>query len=157
MVSPRWARIGRGETWKNVEEGGNYLAIANDAGAAPGRFDDAYSPARRPIRQGAVALGVALLLVIGFSLAIGGGSYIMKLNHRCENPCARGGTEFSIWKAHDKGEFFTPSSLVQRTLNVIKPERGPVFDLVRGSGGMVVQSSHFGSQIMVEMKRLRIA
>lgn len=51
--------------------------------------------------------------------------------------------EFSIQKAHDNGEFFTPSSLVQTIVNVIEPDHGIVFDPACGSGGMFVQSSHF--------------
>jgi type I restriction enzyme M protein len=51
--------------------------------------------------------------------------------------------EFSIQKAHDNGEFFTPSSLVQMIVNVIEPHHGKVFDPACGSGGMFVQSSHF--------------
>ena len=51
--------------------------------------------------------------------------------------------EFSIQKAHDNGEFFTPSSLVQTIVNVIEPDNGIVFDPACGSGGMFVQSSHF--------------
>jgi type I restriction enzyme M protein len=50
--------------------------------------------------------------------------------------------EFSMQKAHDNGEFFTPSSLVQTIVNVIEPDRGTVFDPACGSGGMFVQSSH---------------
>lgn len=50
---------------------------------------------------------------------------------------------FSIQKAHDNGEFFTPSSLVQMLVNVIEPDHGKVFDPACGSGGMFVQSSHF--------------
>lgn len=51
--------------------------------------------------------------------------------------------KFSIQKAHDNGEFFTPSSLVQMIVNVIEPNHGKVFDPACGSGGMFVQSSHF--------------
>jgi len=51
--------------------------------------------------------------------------------------------EFSIQKAHDNGEFFTPSSIVQTIVNVIEPNHGTVFDPACGSGGMFVQSSHF--------------
>ena len=36
--------------------------------------------------------------------------------------------KFSIQKAHDNGEFFTPSSLVQTIVNVIEPDHGTVFD-----------------------------
>ncbi len=32
--------------------------------------------------------------------------------------------QFSIQKAHDNGEFFTPPSLVQRIVNVIEPDMG---------------------------------
>ena len=54
--------------------------------------------------------------------------------------------KFSIQKAHDNGEFFTPSSLVQTIVNVIEPDHGIVFDPACGSGGMFVQSSHFIEQ-----------
>jgi type I restriction enzyme M protein len=51
--------------------------------------------------------------------------------------------KFPIQKAHDNGEFFTPSSIVQTIVNVIEPDHGTVFDPACGSGGMFVQSSHF--------------
>src|SRR5450759_4873909 len=51
--------------------------------------------------------------------------------------------KFSIQKAHDNGEFFTPSSLVQTIVNVIEPDHGIVFDPAIGSAGMAIQSSHF--------------
>ena len=51
--------------------------------------------------------------------------------------------KFSIQKAHDNGEFFAPSSIVQTLVNVIEPDHGTVFDPACGSGGMSVQSSHF--------------
>lgn len=54
--------------------------------------------------------------------------------------------KFSIQKAHDNGEFFTPSSIVQTIVNVIEPDHGIVFDPACGSGGMFVQSSHFIEQ-----------
>ncbi|HKV96596.1 MAG TPA: N-6 DNA methylase [Gammaproteobacteria bacterium] len=54
--------------------------------------------------------------------------------------------KFSVQKAHDNGEFFTPSSLVQTIVNVIEPDHGTVLDPACGSGGMFVQSSHFIEQ-----------
>jgi type I restriction enzyme M protein len=51
--------------------------------------------------------------------------------------------KFSVQKAHDNGEFFTPSSIVQTIVNVIEPDHGIVLDPACGSGGMFVQSSHF--------------
>ncbi|HNT87083.1 MAG TPA: class I SAM-dependent DNA methyltransferase, partial [Candidatus Hydrogenedentes bacterium] len=54
--------------------------------------------------------------------------------------------KFSIQKAHDNGEFFTPASIVQTIVNVIEPDHGTVFDPACGSGGMFVQSSHFIEQ-----------
>ena len=51
--------------------------------------------------------------------------------------------KFSIQKAHDNGEFFTPFSIVQTIVNVIEPNHGIIFDPASGSGGMFVQSSHF--------------
>ena len=53
---------------------------------------------------------------------------------------------FSIQKAHDNGEFFTPASIVQALVNVIEPDHGIVLDPACGSGGMFVQSSHFIEQ-----------
>lgn len=50
---------------------------------------------------------------------------------------------FSIQKAHDNGEFFTPASIVQTIVNVIEPNHGDILDPACGSGGMFVQSSHF--------------
>src|SRR5262249_32097595 len=44
--------------------------------------------------------------------------------------------KFSVQKAHDNGEFFTPSSLVQLIVDVIEPDHGTVFDPACGSGGM---------------------
>src|SRR5437763_1128141 len=55
--------------------------------------------------------------------------------------------EFSIQTAHDNGEFFTPSSLVQMIVNVIEPDHGTVFDPACGSGGMFVQTSHFIEEV----------
>jgi len=51
--------------------------------------------------------------------------------------------KFSVQKAHDNGEFFTPPSLVQTIVNVIEPNHGMILDPASGSGGMFVQSSHF--------------
>ena len=51
--------------------------------------------------------------------------------------------EFSMQRAHDNGEFFTPPSIVQTIVNVIEPDHGVVLDPAAGSGGMFVQSSHF--------------
>ena len=61
-------------------------------------------------------------------------------------------SRFSIQKAMDDGEFFTPPSLVQMIVNVIEPginkpvdpKAGTiVLDPACGSGGMFVQSSYF--------------
>ena len=54
--------------------------------------------------------------------------------------------QFSVQKAHDNGEFFTPPSLVQLIVNVIEPNRGILLDPACGSGGMFVQTSHFIEQ-----------
>jgi type I restriction enzyme M protein len=51
--------------------------------------------------------------------------------------------KFSIDKAMDNGEFFTPPSLVQLIVNVIEPDHGTIFDPACGSGGMFVQSQYF--------------
>jgi type I restriction enzyme M protein len=52
-------------------------------------------------------------------------------------------TQFADQKAHDNGEFFTPTSIVETIVNVIEPTRGKVIDPACGSGGMFVQSAHF--------------
>lgn len=52
-------------------------------------------------------------------------------------------TQFADQGAHDGGEFFTPTSLVQMIVNVIEPKKGKVLDPACGSGGMFVQSAHF--------------
>jgi type I restriction enzyme M protein len=54
--------------------------------------------------------------------------------------------KFSVQKAHDNGEFFTPPSIVQTIVNVIEPYHGAVFDPATGSGGMFVQSARFVSE-----------
>ena len=64
--------------------------------------------------------------------------------------------KFSVQKAHDNGEFFTSSSIVQTIVNVIEPDHGTVFDPVCGSGGMLVQSSHFIEQERGQSARLPI-
>jgi type I restriction enzyme M protein len=51
--------------------------------------------------------------------------------------------KFAMEGAQDKGEFFTPVSLVQMIVNVIEPNHGFVLDPACGSGGMFVQTSHF--------------
>jgi len=51
--------------------------------------------------------------------------------------------KFAMEGAQDKGEFFTPISLVQTLVNVIEPNNGRVLDPACGSGGMFVQTSHF--------------
>jgi type I restriction enzyme M protein len=51
--------------------------------------------------------------------------------------------KFAAEKAHDGGEFYTPVSIVQTIVNVIEPDHGKVFDPACGSGGMLVQTSHF--------------
>jgi type I restriction enzyme M protein len=51
--------------------------------------------------------------------------------------------KFAMQGAQDSGEFFTPPSLVETIVNVIRPDHGIVFDPASGSGGMFVQSSHF--------------
>jgi len=55
--------------------------------------------------------------------------------------------KFAAEKAHDGGEFYTPVSLVQTIVNVIEPDHGKVFDPACGSGGMLVQTSHFLEKI----------
>jgi hypothetical protein len=42
--------------------------------------------------------------------------------------------KFAMQGAQDNGEFFTPPSLVQTLVNIIKPDHGVVADLACGSG-----------------------
>ncbi len=51
--------------------------------------------------------------------------------------------KFAMEGAQDKGEFFTPVSLVQTIVNFIEPDHGDILDPACGSGGMFVQTSHF--------------
>lgn len=51
--------------------------------------------------------------------------------------------EFAITGAQEGGEFFTPSSLVNTIVNVIKPDHGIILDPACGSAGMFVQTGHF--------------
>src|SRR3990172_2997675 len=37
-------------------------------------------------------------------------------------------SKFSVQKAHDNGEFFTPFSIVQTIVNIMEPDHGIVFD-----------------------------
>lgn len=62
--------------------------------------------------------------------------------------------KFSVQKAHDNGEFFTPPSLVQTIVNVIEPNHGVVLDPAAGSGGMFVQSSHFVERLGQDTAKL---
>lgn len=48
--------------------------------------------------------------------------------------------------AQEGGEFFTPPSLVQLIVNLIKPDHGDILDPACGSGGMFVQTGHFIEQ-----------
>ncbi len=50
-------------------------------------------------------------------------------------------TQFADQKAHDNGEFFTPTSIVSLIAHVLEPGRGTVLDPACGSGGMFVQSA----------------
>lgn len=54
--------------------------------------------------------------------------------------------EFAITGAQEGGEFFTPSSLVNTIVNVIRPDHGIVLDPACGSAGMFVQTGHFIEQ-----------
>ncbi len=61
--------------------------------------------------------------------------------------------EFSIAKAMDNGEFFTPPSIVQTIVNVIEPDHGTVADIACGSGGMFVQSDRFTALVQQHLAR----
>jgi len=50
--------------------------------------------------------------------------------------------------AQEGGEFFTPPSLVQLIVNMIKPDHGIIHDPACGSGGMFVQTGHFIEQTL---------
>ncbi|KIE43936.1 type I restriction-modification system subunit M [Geobacter anodireducens] len=51
--------------------------------------------------------------------------------------------KFAMEGAQDKGEFFTPPSLVRTIVNVIEPDHGTILDPACGSGGMFVQTGYF--------------
>jgi len=51
--------------------------------------------------------------------------------------------EFSIQKAHDNGEFYTPSSIVKTIVNVIEPTTASCSIRPPARAAMFVQSSHF--------------
>lgn len=51
--------------------------------------------------------------------------------------------EFAMSGAQEGGEFFTPSSLVNTIVNVIKPDHGTILDPACGSAGMFVQTGYF--------------
>ncbi|MBE2281150.1 MAG: N-6 DNA methylase [Ignavibacteriaceae bacterium] len=51
--------------------------------------------------------------------------------------------EFAMTGAQEGGEFFTPSSLVNTIVNVIKPVKGNILDPACGSAGMFVQTGYF--------------
>lgn len=55
--------------------------------------------------------------------------------------------------AQEGGEFFTPPSLVQLIVNMIKPGHGIIHDPACGSGGMFVQTSHFIEEQVLEQKQ----
>ena len=54
--------------------------------------------------------------------------------------------KFANQKAHDNGEFFTPTSLVRMIVDVIEPDHGKIIDPACGSGGMFAQTGHFLEQ-----------
>lgn len=51
--------------------------------------------------------------------------------------------EFSIDERKDKGEFYTPKSIVNLIAELIEPYQGKIYDPCCGSGGMFVQSIKF--------------
>ncbi|MCU0920851.1 MAG: N-6 DNA methylase [Burkholderiaceae bacterium] len=51
--------------------------------------------------------------------------------------------KFAMSGAQERGEFFTPPSLVRMIVNVIEPAHGLVLDPACGSAGMFVQTGHF--------------
>jgi type I restriction enzyme M protein len=54
--------------------------------------------------------------------------------------------------AQEGGEFFTPPSLVQLIVNMIKPDHGIIHDPACGSGGMFVQTGHFIEELALKEK-----
>jgi type I restriction enzyme M protein len=41
------------------------------------------------------------------------------------------------------GEFYTPTSIVQLIISILKPQRGSIYDPACGTGGMLVQSKRY--------------
>ena len=44
------------------------------------------------------------------------------------------------------GEFFTPRTVVQYMVEVLKPTEGKILDPACGSGGMFVQAAHYAKR-----------
>jgi type I restriction enzyme M protein len=51
--------------------------------------------------------------------------------------------EFALAEGKQGGQFYTPRSIVELLVNMLKPYKGRVFDPCCGSGGMFVQSEEF--------------
>jgi type I restriction enzyme M protein len=51
--------------------------------------------------------------------------------------------KFALAEGKNKGEFYTPRSIVELLVNMLEPYQGRVFDPCCGSGGMFVQSEKF--------------
>ena len=51
--------------------------------------------------------------------------------------------KFCIVAKSEKGEFYTPASIVELMTDIIQPYKGSVYDPCCGSGGMFVQSAEF--------------
>lgn len=51
--------------------------------------------------------------------------------------------EFALKEGQGGGEFFTPRTVVQYMVEVLKPTEGKILDPACGSGGMFVQAAHY--------------
>lgn len=53
---------------------------------------------------------------------------------------------FALKEGQGGGEFFTPRTVVQYMVEVLKPTEGKIFDPACGSGGMFVQAAHYAKR-----------
>ncbi len=51
--------------------------------------------------------------------------------------------QFALSEGQDGGEFFTPRTVVQYMVEVLRPTEGKILDPACGSGGMFVQTAHY--------------
>ena len=65
-------------------------------------------------------------------------------------------SKFAIAEGKDKGEFYTPKSIVNLLAELIEPYKGKIYDPCCGSGGMFVQSMKFIEQHKGNTKNISV-